>query len=62
MNPDQLWETALCPDTRLLVPLTMTLSEQTLLQERFNLLMGKQSAGERRAWMERDGWTADLDV
>ena len=62
MNPDQLWETALCPDTRSLVPLTMTLSEQAFLQERFNLLMGKQSAGERRAWMERDGWTADLDV
>ncbi len=62
MNPDQLWETAMCPDTRSLVPLTMSLSEQTALHERFSLLMSKQSAGGRREWMERDGWTADLDI
>ena len=62
MNPDQLWETAMCPDTRSLVPLTIHPSELATLQERFTLLMGKQSAGGRREWMERDGWTADLDI
>jgi len=62
MNPDQLWETAMCPDTRSLVPLTMSLSDQAALHERFSLLMSKQSAGGRREWMERDGWTADLDI
>ncbi len=62
MNPDQLWETAMCPDTRTLVPLTMTLADQEMLSARFTLLMGKQSASGRREWMERDGWTADLDI
>lgn len=62
MNPDQLWETGMCPDTRSLVPLTISVAEQTALFDRFNLLMGKQSASGRRAWMERDGWTADLDI
>lgn len=64
MNPDQLWETSMCPDTRSLVRLSIDVDDQSLktLQDRFTLLMAKQSAGGRRAWMERDGWTADLDI
>ncbi|MBU2856333.1 DNA topoisomerase IV subunit B, partial [Acidithiobacillus ferrooxidans] len=62
MNPDQLWETSMCPDTRSLVPLSMTAADQAALHTRFSLLMAKQSAGGRREWMERDGWTADIDI
>ncbi len=62
MNPDQLWETAMCPDTRVLVPLSMTAADQAALHARFSLLMAKQSSGGRREWMERDGWTAEIDI
>ena len=62
MNPEQLWETAMCPDTRTLVPLRIQPAEIVALRERFTLLMGRNEAGGRRAWMERDGWTADLDI
>jgi topoisomerase-4 subunit B len=62
MNPDQLWETSMCPDTRTLVPLSVTDQEQAALNDRFHLLMAKQSASGRREWMERDGWTADIDI
>ena len=62
MNPDQLWETAMCPDTRTLMPLAIQPGEIPALDTQFTLLMGKNEAGGRRAWMERDGWTADLDI
>ena len=62
MNPDQLWETAMCPDTRTLMPLAIHPGEISALSTQFTLLMGKNEAGGRRAWMERDGWTADLDI
>lgn len=62
MNPEQLWETAMCPDTRTLVSLRIQPTEIEALQERFTLLMGKNEASGRRAWMERDGWTANLDI
>ncbi len=62
MNPDQLWETAMCPDTRTLMPLSIHPGEIAALDTQFTLLMGKNEAGGRRAWMERDGWTADLDI
>ncbi|MDR2187448.1 MAG: type IIA DNA topoisomerase subunit B [Azonexus sp.] len=62
MNPDQLWETTLCPDTRRLVPFTanrQTIGEMTAT---FNLLMGKNEAAGRRAWMEKDGGLVEADV
>ena len=62
MNPDQLWETAMCPETRTLMPLAIQPGEIAALDTQFTLLMGKNEAGGRRAWMERDGWTADLDI
>ncbi len=62
MNPDQLWEAAMCPDTRLLVPLRIDEEDQSPIVEQFTILMGKQFASERRAWMEKDGWTAELDI
>ncbi|HZX33693.1 MAG TPA: DNA topoisomerase IV subunit B [Rhodocyclaceae bacterium] len=62
MNPDQLWETTLCPDTRRLVPFTAPREVIKEMAETFNLLMGKGEAAARRAWMERDGGLVEADV
>ncbi|MGE5491508.1 MAG: DNA topoisomerase IV subunit B [Actinomycetota bacterium] len=62
MNPDQLWETTLCPDTRRLVPFSAPREVIREMAETFNLLMGKGEAAARRAWMERDGGLVEADV
>lgn len=62
MNPDQLWETTLCPDTRRLVPFAAPREVIREMAETFNLLMGKGEASARRAWMERDGGLVEADV
>lgn len=62
MNPEQLWETGMCPDTRTLVPLQELDPERPELRERFHKLMAKAEASSRRSWLEADGWRADLDV
>ncbi|MBS1190445.1 MAG: topoisomerase subunit [Rhodocyclaceae bacterium] len=62
MNPDQLWETTLCPDTRRLVPFTAPRETIKEMGETFTLLMGKGEAAARRAWMERDGGLVEADV
>lgn len=62
MNPDQLWETTLCPDTRRLVCFQASRSEITNMSQTFNLLMGKGEAAGRRAWMEKDGGLVEADI
>jgi topoisomerase-4 subunit B len=62
MNPEQLWETSMCPDTRTLLALPIQRQEIPVLEEHFTILMAKNEASSRRAWLERDGWTADLDL
>jgi topoisomerase IV subunit B len=60
MMPDQLTDTVLNPDTRLLLPVKVTDDAET--QRVFTLLMGKGEAGERRAWLEAKGDTAEVDI
>lgn len=62
MNPEQLWETGMCPDTRTLVALTLDAGQGEPLENQFNRLMAKDQAGARRSWLETEGWRADLDV
>ena len=62
MNPEQLWETTLCPDTRRLVPFTAPREVLKEMTATFNLLMGKGEAAGRRAWMEKDGGLVEADV
>ncbi len=62
MNPEQLWETSMCPDTRTLLALPIQRQEIPVLEEHFTILMAKNEAGSRRAWLEKDGWSADLDI
>jgi topoisomerase-4 subunit B len=62
MNPDQLWETTLCPDTRRLVPFQADRETIKEMSATFTLLMGKGEAAGRRAWMEKDGGLVEADV
>ena len=60
MNPEQLWETTLCPDTRRLLQVRIEDREQTLAI--FNMLMSKREAERRCAWMEEKGDQVEADV
>lgn len=62
MNPEQLWETAMCPDTRVLVPLTVQTSFLEETKKSFHRLMAKQESPWRRQWIEQEGWKAELDL
>src|SRR3954470_2834061 len=60
MNPDQLWETTLSPDTRRLLPVKITDAKKTL--EMFNMLMSKKESEARCAWMEEKGDQVEADI
>lgn len=60
MNPEQLWETTLCPDTRRLLPVRIEDREQTFAI--FNMLMSKRESERRCAWMEEKGDQVEADV
>ena len=62
MNPEQLWETSICPDSRTLLVLSIQRQEIPVLEEHFTILMAKNEADSRRAWLESDDWSADLDI
>jgi topoisomerase IV subunit B len=62
MNPDQLWETTLCPGTRRLVEFQVGRDDIARLSGTFHLLMGKGEAAGRRAWMEREGNSVEADL
>ncbi len=55
MNPEQLWETTMSPDTRRLTRLRLPPAD--LARPVMNLLMAKGEAAGRRAWMEENGAT-----
>jgi topoisomerase IV subunit B len=60
MNPEQLWETTLCPDTRRLLQVRIEDRDRTFAI--FNMLMSKREADKRCAWMEEKGDTVEADV
>ena len=60
MNPLQLRETTMAPDTRRLVMLTLEEGDDTI--ERMDMLLGKKRAGDRRTWLEAYGNMADVAV
>ncbi|MGL5292052.1 MAG: toprim domain-containing protein, partial [Vibrionaceae bacterium] len=53
MNPLQLRETTMDPNTRRLVQLTIDDEEQTLAM--MDMLLGKKRAEDRRAWLQEKG-------
>ena len=58
MNPLQLRETTIAPDTRRLVRLTVEPGDDT--DEAVDLLLARKRASDRRAWLERNGNLAEL--
>jgi len=60
MNPLQLRETTMAPDTRRLVQLTVDAPEET--ERLMAMLLGKRAAAERRAWLEEKGDLAEVLV
>ena len=58
MNPSQLRETTMNPDTRRLVQLTLEPDEPT--GERLDMLLAKKRAADRKAWLEEKGNLAEI--
>ena len=60
MNPSQLRESTVHPDTRRLVQLTVDDGKET--HALMDMLLGKKRAGERKAWLELKGDLASLEI
>lgn len=58
MNPSQLRETTMNPDTRRLVQLTISENDDTF--EQMDLLLAKKRAGDRKIWLEDRGNLAQV--
>ena len=58
MNPLQLRETTLTPDTRRLVQLTIDAKDNT--NQMMDMLLGKKRAGDRKKWLEKKGDMAQV--
>lgn len=58
MNPMQLRETTMNPDTRRLVQLTVETGDQS--DELLDMLLAKKRATDRRAWLHQKGDLADV--
>jgi topoisomerase-4 subunit B len=57
MNPMQLRETTMDPDTRRLMQLTLKEKDHT--DEMLDMLLAKKRAQDRKAWLESKGNMAD---
>ncbi|MGY1409795.1 MULTISPECIES: DNA topoisomerase IV subunit B [unclassified Luteimonas] len=60
MNPSQLRESTIHPDTRRLVQLTV--DDDVATRGLMDMLLAKKRAGDRKAWLEQKGDLATLEV
>ena len=60
MNPSQLRETTMDPDTRRLVQLVLDADDDT--NSMFDMLLAKKRSGDRKAWLESKGNLAEVAV
>ena len=58
MNPLQLRETTMAPDTRRLVQLTV--AEEQMTNALLDMLLAKKRSGDRKIWLEQKGNLAEL--
>jgi topoisomerase-4 subunit B len=61
MNPEQLWETTLNPDTRRMLPISLE-DGMEISVDIFNMMMSKENASQRREWMETYGNLVEADI
>jgi len=61
MNPEQLWETTLNPDTRRMLPVTLD-EGANISVAIFNMMMSRENASQRREWMETYGNLVEADI
>lgn len=62
MSPEQLWDTTLNPDTRRALCVKADLKSFKATMGIFHMLMGKQEASTRRAWLEYHGNEVEADI
>lgn len=62
MNPEQLWDTTLNPESRTMIRIVFDEDHLAAELETFNLLMGKKESKRRREWMEDKGNTVEIDA
>ncbi|HJR68969.1 MAG TPA: toprim domain-containing protein, partial [Gammaproteobacteria bacterium] len=60
MNPVQLRETTMAPDTRRLVQLAVDAKTRAAAEDVMDMLLAKKRAGDRREWLETKGNLADV--
>ncbi len=60
MNPLQLRETTMAPETRRLVRLTMDAEDD--VHQMMDMLLSRKRAGDRRSWLEENGNLADTEI
>ena len=58
MNPSQLRETTMDPDTRRLVQLVLASDDDA--NGMFDMLLAKKRAGDRKIWLESKGDLAEI--
>ena len=56
MNPEELWETTMSPDTRRMLQVRLPEGDLDATLQLFNSLMGKKEAAWRRNWMSSKGY------
>ncbi len=62
MSAEQLWDTTLNPENRVLIKVSFDEDHLTADLDIFNLLMGKKESKKRKEWMEEKGNTVEIDV
>lgn len=62
MNPEQLWDTTLNPETRTLLKVSFDMDHINNDEDVFDLLMAKKEAKKRREWMEEKGNSVNIDT
>lgn len=62
MNPSQLRETTLDPNTRRLVQLTLSVENNDETMAIMDMLLAKKRAEDRRNWLQEKGDKADIEV
>jgi topoisomerase-4 subunit B len=62
MSAEQLWETTMNPDTRRLMPVALGELAAPDTARAFTMLMGRNEAPQRRAWLEEHGHEVEADV